>query len=129
MKIFLVFVAFVTLAFAVAVILLPAALASVFGVALDPGGQIVARLFGASLLGWGILNGLAASLPPGRPLGAILWANFVEDGLTFLIALAILLQGSGGVNDLGWLLAAVYLVFSLGFGYYAWRLQREVERA
>ena len=53
---FLVIVSIVAFIFGILFIFIPGALLSLYGISLNAGGQLVARLFGAALLGYSVLT-------------------------------------------------------------------------
>ncbi len=108
--------ALVALAFGAAFVLMPARLLACYGISLTLGGILIARLFGAALLGFGTLTWLARNAAESDALRAIVLALFLGDAVGFIVAL----QGqlSGTVNALGWSTVALYLLFTLGYGYF-----------
>ena len=56
LSVFLTIVAVVAFIFGILFILIPGALLSLYGISLSAGGQVVARLFGAALLGYSVLT-------------------------------------------------------------------------
>lgn len=118
-----------SLAFGLGLLFLPGPMAGMYGVELSPAGQFIARFFGSTLLGWAALNWLALRLPPGLPLLYILFGNFVSDVLNLPVVLVGMLQRVGGINDLGWLLVLFYTFFTVGYGYFTWRLYRALKTA
>jgi pilus assembly protein TadC len=89
---------------------------NLFGMPLSPG---VARVLGASYIGYGVLNWQARSAEDSELRRAIILSNFV----IHLISLPVTLIGlnTGLVNSLGWAAAGFHLVFGLGFAYYLWK--------
>lgn len=47
---------------------------------------------------------------------ATIWHLFVYDAIA--LAATLMIQLSGGLNALGWGIVAVYLFFTVGFGYF-----------
>ena len=107
--------AFVTALFGLTFVLVPEASLSLYGVTLSPGGVLVARLFGASLLGYGVVAWFARNAGESEARKAIILAMVVSDTIAFIVAL--LGQLAGVVNALGWSTVAIYLFFALGFAY------------
>ncbi len=107
---------FVALLFGLAFVLVPGALLSLYGITLSLGGLVVARLFGAALIGYGMLTFLARNAEESKARRAIVLALFISDVVGFIVAL----QGqlSGAVNALGWSTVAIYLLLAMGFGYF-----------
>ncbi len=107
---------FVALLFGLAFVLVPGALLSLYGITLSLGGLVVARLFGAALIGYGMLTFLARNAEESKARRAIVLALFISDVVGFIVALQG--QFSGAVNALGWSTVAIYLLLALGFGYF-----------
>lgn len=78
--------------------------------------EVVARLFGASLLTFAVLTWVARNAPDSEVRRAILLALFVGDVAGCVISLFAVLGGA--VNALGWLTVAIYLLLAIGFGYF-----------
>ena len=107
--------AIVTVAFGLAFVLAAPTLMSLYGITLSAGGLIVARLFGAALLGYAVLTWFARNARDSDARQAIVLALFIGDAMGFIVAL--LGQLSGAVNTLGWSTVAIYLLLALGCGY------------
>ena len=108
-----------SLLFGLAYLLAPASLLSLYGVALDPSSQWVARYFGSALLGFAVVFWLARKVSSGPALRAILVGAFVVS-VTGL-GVAILQLGLGSGNTLVWSTALIYFLLSLGFGDFIFR--------
>ena len=102
--------------FGLAFIIAPAPALSLYGVTPNPELNFVAQLFGATLVAFAILTWSARNLPPSEARKSIVLALFVGDGIGFIVAL--IAQLGGVVNLLGWSTVAIYLILSLGFGYF-----------
>ncbi len=102
--------------FGLAFVLVPDTAMSLYGATLSPAGVLVARLFGAALLGYAVLSWFARNASESEARSAIVLAMFVGDALGFVVAL--LGQLSGVVNAVGWSTVAIYLLLALGFGYF-----------
>ncbi len=115
---FLTVAAIIAFAFGLGFILIPGPMLSLYGVGLDPVGTLVGRLFGASLLGFGVLNWLARDVRDAWALRAIIIAELVADLIGFIYTLVGQLGGVGGINALGWSTVLIYLLLALGFAYF-----------
>jgi len=116
-KNFLTFASVVAFLFALGFILMPAGLTSFYGVTLNEAGILIAQLFGATLLGFGVLNWFARSWAEGEAKQAVLTANLATDAIGFVFALIGQLGGVPGVNALGWSTVLIYLILAAGFAY------------
>ena len=112
---FLVVKAVISLAFGITFALVPAAAMSLYGTTLDPSGVYMARLFGACLIGIGLICWLDRSADP-QALQGITLALFIGDTIGFIVAL----QGqlTGLTNALGWVNVVIWLFLALGLGYF-----------
>ncbi|HLO18683.1 MAG TPA: hypothetical protein VK206_27880 [Anaerolineales bacterium] len=116
-KNFLTFAAVVAFIFALGFILIPAQLISLYNVTLNEGGILISRLFGAALLGFGLLNWSARNFGQGEATQAVLTTNLAADTVGFICALIGQLGGVPGVNALGWSTVLIYLILAAGFAY------------
>jgi len=112
---FLVVKAVISLVLGIAFALAPAAVMSLSGVTLDPGGTLVARYLGASLIGIGLICWLDRNADRAALQGITL-ALFIADTIGFIVAL--LGQLSGLTNAIGWVNVAVWLFLAVGLGYF-----------
>lgn len=119
LSVFLTIVAIVAFVFGILFILIPGALLSLYGISLSAGGQLVARLFGAALLGYSILNWAAKNAEDSQARKAIILAQFIGNTLGFIVAL--IAQLAGVVNALGWSTVVIYFLLALGFCYFQFR--------
>jgi hypothetical protein len=108
--------AVVCLGFGPLLLFFPGPLLTLLGSSFGPGAAITAREYGAALMGnlmlaWFARNGEASVLRR-----AIILNLFVYDAIAFVAML--LIQLNGGMNALGWGIVAVYLFFTLTFGYF-----------
>ena len=108
--------AVVAVVFGLAFVLVTGPLLSVYGITLDKAGTLVAQLFGASLLGFAVLNWFARGVTDREARQAILLANLASDTVGFVMAL--IGQLAGVANALGWSTVAIYLLLALGFAYF-----------
>jgi hypothetical protein len=112
---FLVVKAVISLAFGITFALVPAAVMPLYGATLDPIGTLMARFFGACLIGIGLICWLDRSADP-QALRGITLALCVGDTVGFIAAL--LGQLSGVMNALGWVNVAIWLFLAVGLGYF-----------
>ena len=107
----------IALIFGLGFILMPGQLVSFYNVVLTPAGILVAQLYGATLLGFGLLNWFARGFSDNATQQAILTANLVGDALGSIFSLMGQLGGVPGVNSLGWSTVLIYVLLTLGFAY------------
>jgi hypothetical protein len=96
--------------------LAPAALLSLYGVTIGPGGIAIARLFGASHIGIGLLAWLARTAAASQAMRAIVIGYGTGTAVGFVVAL--LAQLSAVMNAFGWSAVGIYLLLALGYGYF-----------
>jgi hypothetical protein len=97
--------------------LMPGQLVSFYGVDLNAAGTLIAQLYGAALLGFGLLNWFARDFSDDGAKQAVMTVNLASDALGFIFALMGQLGGVPGVNALGWSTVLIYLLLAAGFAY------------
>jgi hypothetical protein len=108
--------ALVSLAFGILMLAIPDKLLSIFGATLSDGGMFTAREYGAALFGNLFLCWFARNASESDTRRAIILALFVYDLIGFIATSITVITGV--LNPLGWLIVFVYLIFTLGFGYF-----------
>ncbi len=111
------FASIVAFVFALGFILMPAQLTGYYNVTLNEGGVFVGQLFGASLLGFGVLNWFGRQFSDDQAQQGLINANLAGDAVGFIFALLAQLNGVAGVNALGWSTVLFYLLLAAGFAY------------
>ena len=111
--------AFVAIVFGVVFVIIPSQVYSLY----DPGTSdtldilnYMGQLFGAALIGFGLLTWTARNSADSDARQAIVFALFVGNGIGFVVAL--IGQINNVVNVLGWSTVAIYFLLALGFGYF-----------
>jgi hypothetical protein len=107
--------AIVCLGFGPLLLFVPGWLLNLLGTSFGPGSALTAREYGAALIGNLLLTWLARNAEESLARRAIIWDLFIYDAIALVITLIITL--SGGLNILGWGIVAVYLFFTIFFGY------------
>lgn len=97
-------------------LLVPGTVLTLLGSSYGPGAAITSREYGAALLGTCILTWFARNATESVARRAIILNLTVYDAIACVAMLWI--QLSGGMNLLGWGIVAIYLFFTLGFGYF-----------
>lgn len=111
------FAAIVAFVFALGFILMPAQLISLYNLTLNEAGILIARLFGAALLGFAVLNWFGRDFGDDQASQTLLNTNLASDVVGFIFALLGQLGGVPGVNALGWSTVLIYLLLAVGFAY------------
>ncbi len=107
--------AIISLAFGIALVLVPAAFMSIYGLTLGPSGALMGRFLGATLIGIGLICWLGRSVADDALQGITL-SLFVGDTVGFVVALVA--QLSGLMSALGWIVVAIWFFLALGLGYF-----------
>jgi len=115
-KVLMIIKAVVCLGFGPVMLFLPGPLLTLLGSSFGPGAAITAREYGASLVGNMLLAWFARKAEDSEARRAIILALFVYDAVALVAMLVI--QLTGGMNWLGWGVVAIYLFFTVGFGYF-----------
>lgn len=116
-KNFLSIASIVAFLFALGFILMPGQLMSLYNVELNAGGILIGQFFGATLLGFGLLNWFGRDFSENGAKQAVLTANLASDALGFIFMLIGQLGGVPGINALGWSSVLIYLLLAAGFAY------------
>lgn len=106
--------AFVTWLFGLALLLIPGTMLAAYGISLNPGGAVIARLLGGAFIGLGAIAWFARGAAPSEALRAIILGISVVATLGCLVAIHGVLSGAS--NALGWLTVILYGFFAVGFG-------------
>ena len=115
-KTLMVIKAVVCLGFGPLLLFLPGPLLTLLGSTFGPGAALTAREYGAALIGNLMLTWFARNAEESVVRRVIILDLFVYDAIALVATL--LIQLSGGLNLLGWGIVAVYLFFTVGFGYF-----------
>ncbi len=107
--------ALVCLGFGPLLLFFPGQLLNLLGTSFGQGAALTAREYGAALIGNLLLTWLARNAEDSIARRAIIWNLFIYDAIALVVTLII--QLSGNLNVLGWGIVAVYLFFTIGFGY------------
>jgi ABC-type spermidine/putrescine transport system permease subunit II len=114
----------VALIFALVLLLGPAYVLTAFGLRTGPSENLVAQLFGATLLVPALLAWFAKDLADPEARRGIVLSLFVSDIAAFVITLLGILAKT--MKSSGWTVAIVYLAFALGYGYLQFMKQSEM---
>jgi phage shock protein PspC (stress-responsive transcriptional regulator) len=111
----------VTLPFGILVLLKPAAMFSTFGIPLDLGGQLIARGYGATLVGYGLIFLLMRNTTDARMGKSLLFASFAFNLLEAIIQLAGVIEGTAVAFIWGTIL--IHLLFAVLSALWIFKLQ------
>lgn len=103
--------------FGLGMLLVPTIVFPMFGILLDPDGELMARVFGSALLNFGVICYLVRSEPNGSTsIRAILIGNFLFhafDSISTFIA-----AYNGVMNSMGWMFSSLHFLLAVGFFYF-----------
>ena len=102
--------------FGVGFVILPGLVLDIYGMSASETSLFIGQLLGATLISLALLGWLAKNASQSEARHAIVLAMFV--GEAFGLVLAVMGQLRGVMNGLGWLVVAVYLIFTIGLGYF-----------
>ena len=108
--------AIVSIGFGIPMLLIPAKLLSLYGVTLDSNGIVMARLYGGALLGNFLLTWFSRNDTGSLTLKAAILYLFIYDGINFIVTLFAVITGV--MSTFGFSAVAIYLFFTIGYGYY-----------
>jgi ABC-type transport system involved in multi-copper enzyme maturation permease subunit len=109
--------AIIAFIFALGFIFMPGQITSLYNVTLNEAGILIAQLYGATLLGFGVLDWFGRDFSDGQARQTLVNANLATDAVGLIFALIGQLGGVPGVSALGWSTVLIYLLLTLGFGY------------
>jgi hypothetical protein len=108
--------AVVCLVFGFLLLVFPNQLLTIMGATLGAAGLFTAREYGAALVGNLMLTWYARDAEKSTARRAIILDLFIYDAIGFVVTLFNVLNGT--LNWLGWGIVAVYLFFTIGYGYF-----------
>jgi len=116
LKVLFIITAIVAIVFGVIFVIIPAQLYSLYGIESGAGLNYMGQLFGAALIGIGLISWQSRNAADSDARKAIIFSFFIADGIGFVVAL--IGQLNEVLGSLGWLTVAIYFLLSLGFGYF-----------
>ena len=108
--------AVVAAVFGIAFVLVPTQVMSLYGAEVSAALKYTGQLFGAALMAFAVLSWSARNAADSEARRAIVLALFIGDLVGLVVA--FLGQLGGVVNALGWSTVVLYLLLTLGFGYF-----------
>jgi len=112
---FLTIAALLALGYAAGLILMPAFMNSTYGFGGSDSEILLSRFFGVELLVLGLITWLAKD-STGVSVGPIITGSLVGNAVGAIVALMGTLNGV--MNSVGWSAVAIYVLLTLGFGYF-----------
>jgi hypothetical protein len=116
LKMFFTIIAALALVHGIGFVLLTEVVAATYGMATSASTVLMARLFGAALLGLGVIFWLARFGAP-ETIRGVLIATII--GNTVGLIVVVMGTAAGTLNALGWVAALIYLFGAAGSGYFA----------
>lgn len=116
-SVFATIVSILALLYALALLAIPVRFLGHYGIALDPAGETMARMFGASLGAQAIILWLLRGQSPADAVGrAVLWSTFFYNLATIIIVLNAVLNKVG--NELAWSTIILNFLILMGSIYF-----------
>lgn len=103
--------------FGAAALLIPDTMASLLGSGLDAIGIVLARVLGATLLGFAAVLWWSRNLVAAEILKGVLIGGFALNALSALVGVVAI--SSGGLEPRAWFGIVIRLALAAGFGYFA----------
>ncbi len=116
LKVLFIITAIVAIVFGVVFVIIPAQLYSLYGIESGAGMNYMGQLFGAALIAIGLISWQSRNAADSDARKAIIFSFFIADGIGFVVAL--IGQLNEVLGSLGWLTVAIYLLLTIGFGYF-----------
>lgn len=111
----IIFKAWVDMVTGLGFLLFPTQAIIIWGAETDPTAVAMARFFGQVMFLLGLMLWMLRNVHDARVHKAVASAVLVGDTVGFIITIRTTLAGN--INALGWVIAALFLVLALGFGY------------
>jgi hypothetical protein len=118
LRTFLTIVAVIALLYALGLILMPAFMATTYGLGTSASEILLGRFFGVEMLVVGLITWLAKDLT-GASVRPIIIGSLIGDIVGAFFALMATLNGV--MNSVGWSAVAIYLLIALGFAYFQFK--------
>lgn len=122
LNIFLVIAAILYGVFGIGMVLIPGQVFTPQGITLNDGGQLLARTFGAALIGFAVIFWQARRSENSSALRPILLGNAIYILIEVIVLVLGVLSGVG--NALAWPGIVIDLLLLVGFGYFYFQLAR-----
>jgi len=106
----------VAIVFGIAFVLIPWQVYKIYGPGTSEILNYMGQLFGAALIGFGLISWKVRNAADSDAMRAIIFAFFVADSIGFIVAL--IGQLNNVVNVFGWSTVVIYLLLAIGFGYF-----------
>jgi hypothetical protein len=119
LKTLMIIKAVICISFGFLLLVFPQFLLNLLGTELGAGGLFTAREYGAALIGTLLLTWFARDAGESQARKAIILDLFIYDGIALIVTSYNVLAGV--LNWLGWGIVAVYLFFTIGYGYFWFR--------
>ncbi len=110
------FNALVALVYAIGFVIVPNTVMALHGIPEGAAQALLAQYFGVALIGLGLVAWFVRDITDPPMKDGITLSLFLSSLVGFVLSLQATL--SGQMNAVGWLPTAVYLLLSLGFGYF-----------
>jgi len=112
----IIFNTIVALAYGIGAVAIPSTMLEWHGMSQGPTEVLLGRFFGVSLIGIGLVTWLARNVADAQAIDAITLGLLISDVIGLVVSLLGVLGGV--MNALGWGAVAIYLLLTLGYGYF-----------
>lgn len=119
LKHLLVINAVIALVYGISYQLVPTTVLSLYGVTTGPGEIFMSRLFGAPLIGIGLLTWFARNISDSETQRAIILSMLIYCFIGFVITIHGTVTGV--MSTVGWTGVGIFLFFTLGYGYFQFK--------
>jgi hypothetical protein len=106
----------IALVYGISLVVVPATVLSLHGMTQGPSERLAGQFFGVALISLGLLTGFARNAEDSEARRAIVLAQFISSAIGVIVT--VLGTLSGAMNALGWLGVVLYLLLTLGYGYF-----------
>ena len=114
---FLFFVAIVSIIYGIGLVLTPAWVNEMHGVASSPGTSLASRYFGTTLLGVGVMGWFNRNAGDSEALLAFMRGGLLLAAIGLIVSLHAMM--SGLMNIVGWVPVIIQGLLTIGFAYFA----------
>jgi hypothetical protein len=103
-------------AYGISFLLVPAIVLSIYGVTQGPAEKLMGQFFGVALVAIGLLTWLARGVTDASAQRAMILALLISNVTGVIVS--VLGTLSGVMSAVGWSAVAIYVLFTLGYGYF-----------
>ena len=106
----------VAFVFGIGLLLVPATIGAIYGIENSASSDLMARYFGLTLIGIGLLTWLFRSITDMAAVKAVILALLISDVLGIIVSLYAVLSGT--MNQIGWSAVIIYVLLVIDYAYF-----------